>query len=168
MLPRVTRERLRDADSRYGEDRERELVPKGGLSPREVATLDIPVENRWWALVYASGASYPILREHACWCARQALDAERAAGREPDPRSWASVDVAERYARREATQDELDAAHVSARAARDGVSDAACSAACASLRGAVDAASRAGTWAAGAASWVAQLSDLVARLEDQP
>jgi len=48
-----------------------------------------------------------VLREWACWCATRALEHERAAGREPDPRSWAAVDVALKYARGEATTYEL-------------------------------------------------------------
>jgi hypothetical protein len=61
----------------------------------------------------AAGASDRILRERACWCARQAL----ALVPEPDPRSLAAVEVAERYARGEATDAELAAARAAARAA---------------------------------------------------
>ena len=55
-----------------------------------------------------------VLRLWACWCARRALQRERDAGREPDPRSWTAVDVAERYARGEATNDELSTAEYAA------------------------------------------------------
>ena len=54
------------------------------------------------------------LRLFAAWCARQALMAERKAGREPDPRSWQAVRVAVRYAAGLATADELSAARSAA------------------------------------------------------
>ncbi len=50
------------------------------------------------------------LRLYACWCARRALTREREAGREPDPRLWAAIEVSERYAVGEATDDGLSAA----------------------------------------------------------
>ena len=56
-----------------------------------------------------------VLREFACDCAERALLREREAGREPDPRSWAAVEAARRFARGEATAEELDAARDAAR-----------------------------------------------------
>jgi len=53
-------------------------------------------------------------RLFAVWCAREAL----ALMDDPDPRSLAACDVAERYANGEATDKELDAARDAARAAR--------------------------------------------------
>jgi hypothetical protein len=44
-----------------------------------------------------------LLREFACDCAERALLRAREAGREPDPRSWAAIEVARRFARGEAT-----------------------------------------------------------------
>ena len=58
-----------------------------------------------------------VLREFACDCAEQTLVQERAAGREPAPRSWAVVEVARRYARGDATAAELRAARNAATAA---------------------------------------------------
>ena len=52
----------------------------------------------------------PRLRLFAADCAERALLRERTAGREPDSRSWAAVEVARRYARGEATRDDLAAA----------------------------------------------------------
>ena len=107
---KVTRELLRRANSCYGAERENELIPVKGLTIREVAALKIPIDDKIFAICYASNAPDNALREFACWCARNALNAERKAGREPDPRSWTAVDVAERYARGEASQAELEAA----------------------------------------------------------
>ena len=120
---KVTRELLRAANSCYGAARENELIPENGLTIREVAALKIPVEDKIFAICKASNAPDNALREFACWCARNALNAERKAGREPDPRSWAAVDIAERYARGEASKAELDVAYYAA-------SNAACGAAC--------------------------------------
>ena len=75
-----------------------------------------------------------VLRLWACWCTRRTLQRERDAGREPDPRSWVAVDVAERYAHGKATDDELSAAYSAAwdaaySAARDAAEYAAWNAA---------------------------------------
>ncbi|HEU4752229.1 MAG TPA: hypothetical protein VFU47_03900, partial [Armatimonadota bacterium] len=57
------------------------------------------------------------LRLFACDCAERALTQEREAGREPDPRSWAAIEVARRYAAGEATVPQLTAAGAAAWAA---------------------------------------------------
>jgi hypothetical protein len=88
----------------YSVARLRQLDPTDeGLTPLQVAELPIPADDRHWALVHASGALPRILREHACWCARRAL----ALVKDPDPRSVHAVEVAERFARGEATYEEL-------------------------------------------------------------
>jgi hypothetical protein len=62
------------------------------------------------------------LRLFAVWCAREALKLVK----EPDPRSIAACDVAEKYANGEATKEELDAARAAAwYAARDAARAAA-------------------------------------------
>lgn len=76
------------------------------------------------------------LRRFAVACARRALEHECAAGREPDLRSWAACDVAERHARGDATDDELAAARDAAWYAAWDVWDAAVDAAWASARAA--------------------------------
>ena len=118
-----------------------------GLEPREIAALNIPAEDRLWVL------SYVVLDDRrrrllACDCAERALSRERAAGREPDERSWTAIDVARRYARGEATHAELDAAG-------DDALDAARAAWAAALDAALDAEDAAGAaWdAACAAAW---------------
>ena len=145
---KVTRELLRGANSCYGAARENELILENGLSIREVAALDIPVRDKIWAICYASNAPDNALREFACWCARNALNAERKAGREPDPRSWAAVDIAERHARGEASKAELDAASGNAWKAYFAAYNAACYAAYVAACYASNAASHAAYFAA--------------------
>jgi hypothetical protein len=176
-IPRLTRESARTHNACYSDKRIACLVPPGGLTPSQIARLTISHEDRLWALYTL--ADDRILREHACWCARQAL----ALILDPDPRSIAAVDVAERFARGEATTDELDAAWSAARAAaRDAAWDAARDAAWAAARAAARDAAWDAAWAAAwdaarAAAWDdaawdaardaardAQISHLVARL----
>ena len=58
-----------------------------------------------------------ILHEFACWCAEQALKAERKAGREPDERSWAAIRVKRRWLKGQATDEQWEAARAAAREA---------------------------------------------------
>ena len=108
------------------------------------------------------------LRHFACDCAEAALLGERKAGREPDPRSWAAIEVARRFADGEATKEELAAASAAGDAAASAAGDAAWDAASAA-RDAV-AAADAAAWAAAradrdaAAAWDAQNKALEARL----
>lgn len=91
------------------------------------------------------------LRLFAARVARRALERERAAGREPDQRSWTAVETAERYARGEATGGELAA--VLAPATWAALAPAA---EAASWAAATEAAPEAATWAAAeAAAWAA-------------
>ena len=60
-----------------------------------------------------------ILHEFACWCAEQALKAERKAGREPDQRSWEAVRVKRRWLKGKAADEErADAGYTAWAAAR--------------------------------------------------
>ena len=113
----------------YPESRVRALVGDG-LTPRQLAALDIPAEDRLWALIMCAMDDRQ-RRLLACDCA------ERALGRveNPDPRSLQAVAVSRRYAYGDATDDELaaalDAAWDAARdAAGDAAGDAAWAAAC--------------------------------------
>ena len=85
-----------------------------------------------------------LLHEFACWCAEQALKAERKAGRESDPRSWNALRVKRLWLKGKSTDKELAAAWAAARAA--GAWTAAWTAARAAARVAGEAA-----WTAGAA-----------------
>ena len=77
------------------------------LTPNDVARLDIDIDDRVRAITWCAMSDNQRC-ELACDCAERALQRERYAGREPDPRSWAAVEVARRYARGEATRDELN------------------------------------------------------------
>lgn len=100
------------------------------------------------------------LHEFACWCAEQALEQERAAGREPDPRSWAAIKTKRAWLRGECD----DATLVAARAA---AADAAWAAAWAAAEAAARAAARAAAWAAAAAAWAAAAAARAAVREEQ-
>ena len=93
-----------------------------------------------------------VLREFACDCAERALLRERQAGREPDRRCWAAVEMVRRYAHDEATAEEAGEAARAAKAAAR-AAKAAARAAKAAARAAK--AARAATEAAKAAAWTA-------------
>ena len=89
--------------------------------------------SRWQRLVAAVNVERE-LRLFAVECAERALHRERDAGREPDPRSWAALDVARRYGNGKATVADMAAAWAAARdaawaAARAAARDAAWAAA---------------------------------------
>ena len=98
-------------------------------------------------------------RLFAADCAEVALLAERAAGREPDERSWAAVVAARRFARGDIDRSALGAAGDAARAAagdaaRSAAGDAAWNAARSAARSAARAAAGdAARSAAGDAAW---------------
>jgi hypothetical protein len=104
MIHRLTRESARAAGACYTDERLAELIPHEGLSPSQVAALDIPPQDRFWGVSHSCGATPRQLREQTCRTARRLLALEVETGRAPDPRSVAAVDVAERYARGEATE----------------------------------------------------------------
>lgn len=107
----------------------------------------IPVEDRFWVVLREDLIDAKTLRLFAVWCARQVQHLMT------DSRSIEAIDVAEKFALGEATQEELAAARVAARdAARVAAGDAAWVAARAAAR---DAARDAAGVAAGVAAWAA-------------
>jgi hypothetical protein len=101
------------------DDYTREMVAElvgDGITAAQCARLDIPIEDRLWAIIYV-WLDDRQRRLFATDCAERALLRERAAGREPDERSWTVVRVARAYARGGATDEELAAAKAAARAA---------------------------------------------------
>lgn len=117
MTTRITREMLRDWGACYDDDHIAALVPPEGVTPIQVLDADIPASDRLWVLLHEEIIPAREIRLLAVRWARDALSAERSAGREPAPESWAACDVAERHARGEATDEELAAAEAAARAA---------------------------------------------------
>lgn len=172
----ITRKLLRAWDACYGDARIAALVPPEGLTPLQVLDTEIPLADRLWVVLREEIIPERELRLLAVRWARGALEAERAAGREPDARSWAACDVAERYARGEASAEELaasrgaawdaaGAAYNAAWAARDAARDATYAAARAAARAATRAAAYAAARdAAYAAAWDAQIEDVRAVL----
>jgi len=161
MTTMITLELLREWGACYDDDRIAVLVPPEGVTPIQVLDANIPAADRLWVLLHEEIIPARELRLLAVRWARGALDGERAAGREPAAESWAAVDVAERYARGEATDAELCAAEDAAWAAWDSAADGGAAAAAASVASwrAADAAAD----AASAASYAARDAAYAAR-----
>lgn len=60
-----------------------------------------------WALHETKHKSFPGPRHFACDCADRALQRERRAGREPDPRLWAAVEAARAYLEGRGTREKM-------------------------------------------------------------
>ncbi len=126
---------------------------KADDEPISIATIldSNGLDDALWCLQAVKGRDREI-RLFGVWCARQVQHLMT------DPRSIAALDVSERFANCNATQEELDAARDAASdAARDAASDAAWAARAAARDAARDAAwaARAAAWAARAAAWAA-------------
>ena len=80
----------------------------------DVCAMDIPVKDILWAVLRKNMVEERVLHLFACWCAEQALIAEREAGREPDPASWVAVEVKRRWVDGAASDEELVAARIAA------------------------------------------------------
>jgi hypothetical protein len=150
--------------SRYPYSRIKKLFAgRKSLSAVDILKLEIPAEDRLWAVLREELIPAPVLHEFACWCAEQALMREREAGREPDPRCWAAVETKRRWLRGETTSEELAAARAAARAAAGEAAWATAWAA--AWEAAWEAAREAAREAAGAAAGAEQVKYLLAALE---
>ena len=142
-----------------------------------LAVEECPAVDRLWVVLREESIDAQALRMFAVWCSRQAL----ALIDDPDPRSVAAVDMAERFANGEATSEELAAAWAAAWDAASAAAwaaawaagsvaarDAARAASAAASYAARDAASAAASYAArdaardaaSAAAWDAQVGHL--------
>ena len=81
-------------------------------------------------------------------CATRALNAEKKAGRTPDPRSYEALKVARKFAKGEASYAELSAAESAARAAESAAESAAWSAAESAAESAAWSAAESAAWSA--------------------
>jgi len=127
------------------------------LTALQILDLDIPAEDRLWAVLREELIDPRALRLFACREAELALNRVQRRGGAVDPRSREAIRVARRYANGMASDEELDAARAAADAAR-AAADAARAAARDAAR-AAEAAARDAAWAAAdaalAAAWVA-------------
>ena len=156
----ITRKLLREWQACYSNEKLDATVPGSGLTPLQILDLNIPAEDRMWVVLREPVIPACELRLLACKWAREAL----VVVGNPDPRSVAAVDCAERFARGESTTEELAAAWSAARAAAwSAAGFAAWSAAGAAARDAAGAAVRA---AAGAAARAAQIEDCKSVIEN--
>lgn len=143
-----------------GMDDDGNVIHPGGFVPEnwtgtalDVLKIDAcPAEDRLWVVLRRGWIDDRTLRLFSVWCAREAMRLVD----EPDPRSIAACDVAERYALGAATDNELTAAWTTARDAARAFAEAAARTARAA-------------WAARDAAWDAardaQIKHLIAMLE---
>jgi len=103
------------------------------INVNDVLEMDIPDSDKLWAVLREEFIPAKTLHEFACRVAEQALLKERAAGREPDERSWKAIEIKRRWMQGAATKEEL----LTALAAAEGALRAAAEGA---LRAAVEAA----------------------------
>ena len=121
--------------------------------------------DKFWLLLRSDFLSDKHKRLFACDCAARALRRESKAGRKPDPRSYAAVRIARRFAVGKVTKSELVAAYVAAYVAADVAAYAAASAAYAAASAAYAAASAAS--AAYVAAYVAASAAYAAAYDEQ-
>jgi hypothetical protein len=139
---------------RYSKERLLKLANgRESMSALEILELDIPADDKLWAVLRKELLPAHILHEFACICAEHALLREREAGREPDPRSWAAIEAKRKWMRREISDEALSEARTKARAAVRAASNTATEAARAAVEAeaAVRVASNTATEAARAA-----------------
>jgi hypothetical protein len=139
------------------------VVCRVRLGGQILAAADKHCASQRTCLAMADAAT--VLHEFACWCAEIALQAERAAGREPDPRSWAAIEAKRAWLRGEIDDQALAAARAVAWAAA-WVAAGNARDARAAARAAASAAARDAAWAAaGVAAWDAASAEYNAELE---
>jgi len=164
---KITREQLRRCGACYTDKKIATLVPEEGLTPLEVAALDIPVEDRMWVLLREDVMPARDLRLLACDWAESAC---RKTGWN-DERSIAAIAVGRRFAVGEATEAELAEARYAAWEARSAAwSDAGWpprgAAAEATAEASSSAWASASSWAAKAAEWAARSAARSEKLAD--
>jgi hypothetical protein len=160
MTYRLTRESARAAGACYSDARVAALVPPEGLAPTEVAALDIPLEDRVWALLCGCDVSRDSVVAFARLCEDRAaafaaaafaaaaiISADRAVGGGADAAYAAAVASAAAYAAYTAAE---CVPRATARAGRTAAFGAAVSAARAALESAAAAALAEGSDAAAA------------------
>jgi hypothetical protein len=84
------------------------------LTALDILDLQIPAEDKLWGIFHEELIPPRQLWELTCQIAEAALNRERAAGREPDSRSWAAIAARRGWVRGEITNNELNAAFAAA------------------------------------------------------
>jgi hypothetical protein len=139
--------------ARYTEERLLKLANgREALSALEILDLNIPSEDKLWAVLREDLLPASLLHEFACMCAETALLKERKAGREPDTRSWKAVEAKRKWLRGEITDKDLSEAYAAARSA------AWVAAANIEARSAARATARAAVEAAMTAAWAVKVA----------
>jgi len=132
-------------------------------SVMEVLDLEVvPAADRVWLACHMLPWAQAVLIAADCAC--RALIHDRAAGREPDPRSWEAVRVARDAGLGLAT---MDRAQEAARAARSAARSAGSSAAWSAWWAASAASAASAAWAASWAAWTARAAARAAEAESQ-
>jgi hypothetical protein len=85
------------------------------INVHDVLEMNIPDEDKLWAVLREEFIPAKILHEFACWVAAIALHKERESGREPDERSWEAIEVKWCWINGRATDSELATAWAAAR-----------------------------------------------------
>jgi hypothetical protein len=113
-LTRINIDTVMSWDPCYEQERIKELFAgRDFLSVEDILALDIPPEEKFWALARTHFTTDRVLRLTACRCAERAL----STAKDPDPRSIHAVEVAKRYAEGAATELELASAAAESAAA---------------------------------------------------
>jgi hypothetical protein len=84
--------------------------PGGAVLEADKGDCGCSTELTGVAMAYADW----LLQEFACWCAERALMGERAAGREPEMRSWEAIEVKRRWLHADCDDTTLAAARAAA------------------------------------------------------
>jgi len=95
------------------------------ISATGIAKLKIPIKDRIWALLHNEFLTDAQMHELACQFAESVLVREREAGREPDERIWAAIEIKREWLAGRASDKELAAARAAAGAAWDAAAGAA-------------------------------------------
>ena len=140
----------------WPKSRVRKAVPRRIGLVDFLASKHIPAVDRLWVALHEELLSPRVVRLFTCDSAERELNREREAGREPDTRSWAAVEVARRYADGAATDDELSAAWYAAWSAAAVARSAARSAAWSAARSASRYAAWSASWSAAAVACIAE------------
>ena len=111
----VTLDRFMSFHPCYSREEIEKLTDKTEMTALEVLALDIPAEDRLWAVLREDFIETPILHEFACRCAEEALKLVK----NPDERSVAAIAAKRAWLKGEISETALRRARAAACAAAD-------------------------------------------------